>query len=102
MNNVFLVGRLGMDVELKEANNSTVCNFDVAVSKYYKDKDGKMVEQTDWIPVVAWNLKPEFVSEKLLKGKTVIISGENKTSMIEIEGKKYKTMKVVVNQIKIP
>ncbi len=84
INKVILIGNLGGDPELRYTGGGTaVCNFTVATNESYKDKDGNMVEKTEWHRVVAWGRLAEICGEYLKKGRQVFIEGSLQTDKWE-------------------
>ena len=80
INKAIIVGNLGSDPELRyTAGGTAVCNFSVATSESYKDRDGNMVENTEWHRVVAWARLAEICGEYLKKGRQVYIEGQIQT-----------------------
>ena len=80
INKVILVGNLGQDPELRYTGSGTaVCNMRIATSESYKDRDGNMVENTEWHTVVAWARLAEICGEYLKKGRQVYIEGSLQT-----------------------
>ena len=81
MNNWDIVGAIGQDATVRQAGQSTVCNFSIAVKSGYGDR-----EQILWPRISLWGKKasgrfPEF----LVKGQIVSVSGE--LSIEEYNGK---------------
>src|SRR5690349_9056493 len=75
LNKVMIVGNLGRDPEMKYAASGTaICNFSVAVTSGYGDK-----ETTEWFRVVAWQKLAETCNEYLRKGSKVYIEGRLQT-----------------------
>jgi len=75
---MMLSGNLGSDATIKEVGNNKVINFDIAVSRFYKNTNGEKVEKTDWIRADIWRPKDtdlKFV-DYLKKGKKIFIEGE--------------------------
>lgn len=74
MNNVILIGRLTKDPELKYvgANQVPVVEFTVAIDRNYKDAENN----TDFIPVQAWNKIAENCAKYLNKGSLVGVNGQ--------------------------
>lgn len=74
MNNVSLLGRPTTDIELRTTTSGkSVVSFTIAVKrKYSKD-------ETDWIPVVAWEKTAEFLSKYVRKGQMIAIDGSIQT-----------------------
>ena len=84
INKVILIGNLGGDPELRYTGGGTaVCNFTVATNESYKDKDGNMVDKTEWHRVVAWGRLAEICGEYLKKGRQVFIEGSLQTNQWE-------------------
>ncbi|MEM1057200.1 MAG: single-stranded DNA-binding protein [Bacteroidota bacterium] len=84
VNKVILVGNLGQDPELRYTGSGTaVCNFSLATTESYKDRDGNQVENTEWHRVVAWARLAEICGEYLKKGRQVYIEGQLQTRQWE-------------------
>ena len=84
VNKVILVGNLGSDPELRYTGSGTaVCNFSLATTESYKDRDGNQVENTEWHRVVAWARLAEICGEYLKKGRQVYIEGQLQTRQWE-------------------
>lgn len=49
LNKVILIGRLGKDPETRlMPNGEAVCNFSIATSETWNDRNGQRVERTEW------------------------------------------------------
>ena len=84
VNKVILIGNLGADPELRYTGSGTaVCNFNVATNESYKDREGNLVEKTEWHRVVAWDRLAEICAEYLKKGRQVYIEGSLQTRQWE-------------------
>ena len=84
INKVILIGNLGQDPELRYTGSGTaVCNLRLATSETYKDRDGNMVENTEWHSVVAWARLAEICGEYLKKGSKIYIEGQLQTRQWE-------------------
>ena len=84
VNKVILVGNLGSDPELRYTGSGTaVCNFNIATSESYKDRDGNQVENTEWHRIVTWARLAEICGEYLKKGRQVYIEGQLQTRQWE-------------------
>jgi len=81
LNKVMLIGNLGKDVETKLLpNGDAVCNFSIACSESWKDKNtGEKVEKTEWINVVAFRKLAEICDKWLSKGSKVYVEGKYQT-----------------------
>ena len=93
VNKVILIGRLGKDPEIRAFENGVKkASFSLATSEYYKDKEGKKIEQTEWHNIVCWRNLAEFSEQYLTKGKLIFLEGKLKTRSWDDNGiKKYFT-----------
>ena len=84
VNKIILVGRLGQDPELKQTGTGTpFCNLSLATDESYKDKDGNLVEQTEWHNLTAWGRLAEICAEYLKKGSQAYFEGSSHTRKYE-------------------
>ncbi len=80
INKAILVGNLGQDPELRYTGSGTaVCNMRLATNESYKDREGNLVEKTEWHNVVAWARLAEICGEYLEKGSQVYFEGSLQT-----------------------
>ncbi|WP_075591582.1 single-stranded DNA-binding protein [Labilibacter marinus] len=79
---LILSGNVGNDATVTETSNGKVINFDVAVSKNYKNSKGEKVEKTEWIRASIWRGKDSDTkfADYIKKGKKVLIEGEPSSS----------------------
>ena len=88
MNVLTTSGNLGKDAEVRQAGNSTVASFSLAMKSGYGDK-----AQTIWLDCSIWGKQAESgLVQYLKKGQFVVVSGEMGTR--EYEGKTYITLRV--------
>ena len=74
---MILVGNLGKDPEIRYLDNGrAVCNFSLATSETYKNKEGQRVTNTEWHNVVLWTPLAEIAEKYLKKGGQVYIEGK--------------------------
>lgn len=75
-NKVQLIGRLGMDPEVKQlANGSKMLRMSIATDASYKDAKGNRVQDTHWHTLVAWNKTAELAEKLCKKGKQIAVEG---------------------------
>ena len=75
-----LIGNLGKDPDLQFLEgNIAVAKFSLATTESYKDKNGKLMSQTEWHTVVLWRGLAELAQKYLHKGSLVYIEGRLKT-----------------------
>lgn len=76
-NSIQLMGHLGKDPELKSFdNNSKLVKFSLATNEKYKNKDGELVEETQWHNIVAWGKLAENMNSILKKGNEITVKGK--------------------------
>lgn len=97
VNKVTLIGNLGKNPELQILEgNIAVVKFPLATTESYKDKNGKMLSQTEWHTVVLWRGLAELAEKYLHKGSLVYIEGRLRTrSWEDKEGHKKFATEVV-------
>jgi len=79
LNKVFLIGRLTRDPELRRVPSGTpVCEFSIAVNRYFTDSSGERVEETSFVDIVIWGKRAEIFNEYMSKGEEVLIIGRLK------------------------
>lgn len=75
-NSVVLAGNLTRDPELRYlASGVAVCDLRLAVSRYWKGKDGQRHEDVCFIDVTFWNRAAEVAAQYLKKGRPVLVQG---------------------------
>lgn len=80
VNKVILIGNVGKDPDVRyTAQGIAVATFPVATSESWKDKDGQLVEKTDWHNIVAWKKLAEIIKDLVHKGTRVYIEGRLQT-----------------------
>lgn len=97
VNKVVLIGNLGKDPDMQFLEgNIAVAKFSLATTESYKDRNGRLVSQTEWHTVVLWRGLAELAQKNLHKGSSVYIEGSLKTrSWEDKEGNKKFATEVV-------
>ena len=72
-----IIGRAGRDPDLKYMQSGdAVCNFSVAVSKQWTDRQtGEKRESTNWYSVSAFKGTAETIAKYVTKGSPIMIEG---------------------------
>lgn len=81
LNKVVLCGRLTSDPELKTtATGIPVLSFNLAVNRPYRDANANSGQPfADFISVVAWRQRAEFIAKYFRKGSSICITGSIQT-----------------------
>ena len=95
-NLVVLTGRLTADPELKTTQSGIpVTTFSIAVNRNYRSGE---VQQTDFINIVAWRQRAEFITKYFKKGSMIGIEGSIQTRRYQDKNGNNRTaFEVVVN-----
>jgi single-strand DNA-binding protein len=101
INKVILLGNLCRDPECKDLGNSTVCNFSIASTERYKDRDGQPKEDTLFIDVQVWGKLTDMVSRYLHKGKPILLEGKLKFDSWEKNGQRNSKHTIVAETIRM-
>ena len=98
LNKAILMGRLTRDPELRYTPaNVAVASFTLAVDRNFKN-DGEI--QTDFIDIVCWRQRAEFVSKYFHKGQLVVASGSIQTrTWKDKEGNNRKSFEIVAEDV---
>lgn len=100
LNMVLLAGNLTNDPKYSETRNATpVVNFYMASNKRFKDRNGVVKEDVCFVGVVAWDNLAVSCRDNLLRGSSVLVTGELQSrklyaedgttrNMVEIKAKK--------------
>ncbi|UCH14804.1 MAG: single-stranded DNA-binding protein [Bacteroidales bacterium] len=103
VNKAILVGYVGTDPEVRYLDSGTaVCNFRLATSEVYKNKNGEKVTTTDWHNVVLWRGLAETAEKYVKKGTQLYIEGRIKTrSWDDKDGNKRYTTEIVCDNFQM-
>ena len=98
LNTAILMGRLTADPELRyTTSNIPVTSFTLAVDRAYKNGEER---QTDFINIVAWRQRAEFVSKWFKKGQLVAVDGSIQTRRYtDKDGNNRTVFEVVANNV---
>jgi single-strand DNA-binding protein len=100
-NKVQLIGNLGQDPEIINlTDGKKIAKFSIATQDRYKNKQGEMVNDTQWHRIVAFNSTANIIADYVKKGNKVGVEGKLFTRVWDDkEGNKRYTTEVVCNEI---
>lgn len=103
LNKVILIGRLGRDPETRfMPNGEAVCNFSVATSEKYTDKNGQRQESTEWHDVTMYRKLAEIAGKYLTKGSQVYLEGKIKSrKYTDKNGVERTAYEIIANEMKM-
>lgn len=81
INHVALVGYVGADPAVNEGRNGhEITTFSLAITERFKNKDGSMIERTDWHKIVCFGYTAKYVANYIRKGDLVSVEGKLKNN----------------------
>ena len=97
MNKIIMIRRMTKDIELKDAGNSKVANFSLAVDRTIK-QEGK--PDVDFIDCAAFGKTAEFMDKYMSKGSKIAVEGRLQNDVYsDKEGKKRTHAVVIVSSV---
>ena len=101
LNKVLLIGNLGSDPEIRTTpSGQSVCNFNIATSRRWTNREGQNQEETEWHRIVVWGRQAETCKEVLSKGRQVFIEGRLQTRQWDDQnGNKRYTTEVIAQTV---
>jgi single-strand DNA-binding protein len=101
MNLAILEGRLGRDPEVRVTQGGQkVCNFTMATSQKFTNKEGKKDEKVQWHRVTCWGTLAERAGQFLAKGRRILLEGRIEYSeYTDKENVKRYSTTVVANRV---
>lgn len=91
MNKVVLAGRLTKDPEQRQAGNTSVTRFSIAVNRDFKK------DEADFINCVAFGKTGDAIAQFFSKGRPIMIVGRIQTGKYEKDGKTVYSTDVIVD-----
>ncbi|NRB63919.1 MAG: single-stranded DNA-binding protein [Saprospiraceae bacterium] len=75
-NKVTLIGHLGQDPELGSTQSGDpYARFSLATNESFRNREGDLVEKTEWHKCIVWGKKAETAKKFLTKGKEIALEG---------------------------
>lgn len=99
LNTVILMGRLTADPELRTTSSGIqVASFTLAVDRDFQSNGAERA--TDFIDVVVWRQRADFVSKYFRKGQQMAVRGSLQTrSYTDKDGNKRRAWEVVADNV---
>jgi single-strand DNA-binding protein len=100
LNKVMLIGRIQPnDPELRYTQSGqAVCTFKMVTDESYKDREGNMVERSEWHNIVAWGKAGEIIAQYMKKGSQIFVEGRLQSRKYEDkEGQTRYVTEIVVS-----
>lgn len=101
LNHVTIVGYVGTAPELKyTAGGDPVCNFKVATTSSYTNREGEKESVTEWHKCSAYKKTATICSEYINTGKLVLVEGSLRTTKwTKGSGETFQSTQIVIKRI---
>jgi len=101
LNQIYLLGNLTRDPELKYTNEGTaIAEIGIAVNKKWKDSTGEDNMTVDYFNITAWNTLAENCASSLKKGDRVLVGGHvNLRTWENREGRKCNIINITADVV---
>jgi len=104
VNRVILLGRVGqMEIKSFDGQNGPrkCATFSFATTERYKDRNGNLVNNTEWHNIVSWN-HAEVCEKYVSKGSQLYVEGKLRTrSWDDKDGNKRYVTEVIAERIEL-
>lgn len=102
LNKIMLIGHIGsMEIKYFEGQNGPrkCATFSLATTERYKDRNGQLVENTEWHNVISWN-HAELCDKYVQKGSLLYVEGKVRTRTWEDrQGNKRYVTEILADKI---
>jgi single-strand DNA-binding protein len=99
MNKVILLGRLTRDPDTRQADETTVTRFKIAVDRRFRKAGDETSPSADFPSCVAFGKTAEFISKYFKQGMKIAIEGRIQTGSYEKDGVKHYTTDIVAESV---
>jgi single-strand DNA-binding protein len=99
MNKVILVGRLTRDPETRQAGETTVTRFSLAVDRRFRKAGDETSPSADFPSCVAFGKTAEFINKYFKQGVKMALEGRIQTGSYEKDGVKHYTTDVIAEAV---
>lgn len=100
LNKAIISGRLTRDPELKALpSGQNVCNFSLATSENYTDKDGNKQESSEFHNITVYGKQAENCAKYLVKGQQALVEGKLATRSWEKDDVKHYRTEIVAMSV---
>ena len=103
VNKAILIGYVGNDPEVRYIDSGIpVCNFRLATSEVYKNRNGERITSTEWHNIVLWRGLAEVAEKYVKKGTQLYIDGRIRTrSWDDKDGNKRYTTEIIGDNMQL-
>jgi single-strand DNA-binding protein len=95
VNKTILLGRVGEDPQ----SNDNLTNLSLATNKKFKNKQGELVEQTQWHRITLFSNLKDFADKFVKKGNLIYVECELQYSTYDKDGIKMYSTNLIANKL---
>lgn len=101
VNKVILLGYVGSEIKYQfTPSGIPVATFSLATSTSWKDKNGKLIDSTEWHQLVAWQSLAELAQKLIVKGSKIYVEGKIRSRiLVSNSGYKKSIFEIVMDQL---
>jgi single-strand DNA-binding protein len=97
LNQVNLIGRLGANPEIRKNDATPAVFVSLATSEYWRDRQGRRQEHTEWHSLAFWASNAENVAKIAEQGDLIAVQGKLRTRSEEVEGVSRQWTSIIVD-----
>ena len=87
LNRATILGNVGKKTEYRVTlSGHKICTFSIATSEKYKNREGELVESTEWHHIETWDKLADIANQNIRKGSKVLVEGKMKTETYDKDG----------------
>lgn len=103
VNKVILLGNLGKDPEIRTLESGAkLARVSLATNEYFKNKNGEMIERTEWHNVILWHRRAELAEKYLKRGSPLYVEGRLQTrNWDDKDGVKRYTTEIIADVVNL-
>lgn len=103
VNKAIIIGNLGKDPEMRYMpSGDAICNFSLATTDSWKDKNGEKQEKTEWHRISMFGKLAEIAGEYLKKGSQAYVEGRIQTrKWTNKEGQDQYTTEIICDKMQM-
>ena len=97
-NQITLIGHIGSDIRTFGEGDNAGAGFSMASNNAVK-VNGEWADRPEWFRVSVFGKQSKFISEQLVKGSKVFVTGRLSTQQYEKDGKTLTNLEVRASQV---
>lgn len=99
INCLVIEGNIAEKVSVSEVNGLKTATMPIAVSRFYKDADGKRCEEVSYFDVDCYGLMADIAEKYAAKGRAVSVVGRMAQKRYKVDGKDASKVYIIAEKI---